>query len=82
MSEKEKPKSDIEDVMKAETRRGRRPIDIEEKRKRAARLREMNNLLKIETEEEFLAAMRAFGPPEDSEEFQAALRVWRGGPGS
>jgi hypothetical protein len=78
MSEEEKPKSDIEEVRQAESRRGKRPIDLEERKRKKSRLRDMEEHLRIETEQEFAAAMRACGLQEDSPKYRAALAIWRG----
>jgi len=63
--------------MREETRRGRRPIDLETRRKRAEKLADMRKLLTIATEEEFVRAMRDAGLSADSPEFLKALRAWR-----
>ena len=73
----EKRKKGLEDVMREEGRRGRRPIDLEARRKRAEKLTDMRKLLTIATEEEFLRAMRAVGLTDDSPELLDALRIWR-----
>ncbi len=78
MSEKEKPKSDIEEVRRSESRRGKRPIDLEERKKKKSLLRDMEEHLRIETEQEFAAAMRASGLKEGSPEYRMALAIWRG----
>jgi hypothetical protein len=57
--------------------RGRRPIDLETRRKRDKRLRDFRKLLELGTEEEFAAAMRASGLADDSERFREALQIWR-----
>jgi hypothetical protein len=63
--------------MREEGRRGRRPIDLEEKRKNLKRLAEMRKLLMLGTEEEFRKATRAFGIREGSQRFLDALAAWR-----
>ena len=77
MDEKEKRDRDLGDVMRSETRRGKRPIDLEERRKRAEALRLMKPFLRIATEEEFAEAMRASGLDDASAEFRHALEAWR-----
>ena len=74
---KEKQNKDIEEVMKKETRRGRRPIDLEARRERVERLRDMQKLLEVATEEEFRKAMRAAGLRDGDPRFLAALQIWR-----
>ena len=73
----EKRKKDLEEVMREEARRGRRPIDLEARRKRTERLTDMGKLLTLATEEEFLRAMRAAGLTDGSPELLEALRIWR-----
>ena len=72
MADKER---DLKDVVKQQSRRGRRPIDIEAVRKRSELA---PKLLTLTTEKEFAEAMHAFGPAEGTEEFSAALDAWRG----
>jgi hypothetical protein len=74
----EDDKKDLEEVMKQETRRGRRPIDFEAGKRRAQTLRDMRKLLESASEEEFLAAIRTAGLRDGSPEFLEALRIWRG----
>jgi hypothetical protein len=73
----EKRRKDLEEVRQKETRRGRRPIDFDERRKREERLNEFRKLLELATEEEFVTAMRAVGLRDDSPEFLEALRIWK-----
>jgi hypothetical protein len=68
---------DLDDVLFEETRRGRRPIDIAEWRKKARLKEDFRKLLERATEEEFRDAMRALGMRDGSEQMEAALRVWR-----
>jgi hypothetical protein len=74
----DKQKKDLEEVMRKETGRGRRPIDLEARRKRSEKLEVMRKLLAIATEEEFVKAMRGAGLRDGSPEFLEALRIWRG----
>jgi len=73
----EKRKKDLEDVMRTESRRGRRPIDLETRRKGGEKLQGMRTYLAIATEEEFVKAMLGVGLSEGSPEFLVALRIWR-----
>jgi hypothetical protein len=73
---RDKKQSEIDDVIREETGRGRLPIDIEERRKRAALLGRCRDLLRLSTEQEFVETMRASGVAPDSEQFQIALRLW------
>jgi hypothetical protein len=50
----EKRKKDLEKVMRKETGRGPRPVDLETKRKRTEILTAMRKLLMLATEEEFV----------------------------
>ena len=70
-------KQDLSDVIKKETRRGRRPIDLDARRKRAEMLSDFRKLLTLATEEEFMQAMRAVGLRDGSPQFLEALRIWR-----
>ena len=67
---------EIEQVRKAEMRRGRRPIDIEtvhEKQRMLAALKEIWN---EGTVEDLKAVMREYGISEASPEWSETLRVW------
>lgn len=72
-----KDDQDLKDVIAREGSRGRRPIDLEEKRKNLLRMEEMRKLLLLATEKEFRAAMRAFGIREGTKRFEDALAAWR-----
>jgi hypothetical protein len=77
MSEKENPKSDIEEVMRSESRRGKRPVDLDE-RKRLNELKQgFRDIHRFGTEDDLKDAMRALGYRDDSERFRNALRIWR-----
>ena len=65
----EKQKKDLEDVMRKETRRGRRHIDLDARRKRVQMLNDLRKLLTVATEEEFIQAMRAVGLRDGSPQF-------------
>jgi|HubBroStandDraft_6_1064221.scaffolds.fasta_scaffold542927_1 hypothetical protein len=73
----DKRKKELDQVMREETRRGRRPIDLEARRKRAEKLADMRKLLTIATEAEFVTAMQAAGLTAGSQEFLEVLRIWR-----
>ena len=47
MKEKEKRQAELDDVIREETRRGRRPIDIEERRRQAQLKRDLRMYLRI-----------------------------------
>ena len=76
MSKKKDKPSEIRDVMLQETRRGRRPIDIDEKRRINELRQGLRTLLQIGSKEEFREAMLALGLLEDSQAFQEALQAW------
>jgi hypothetical protein len=73
----DKRKKDLEEVMRTESRRGRRPIDLEARKQRAEKLKTMRTFLTIGNEEEFAKAMRDAGVADGSPEFLEALRTWR-----
>lgn len=69
---------DIEDVIREEERRGRRPIDFAARKERTKALWDMQVFLNIRTETEFLSAMcDQFGLPADSPRILACLQIWR-----
>jgi hypothetical protein len=72
-----KKKDDLRDVIREETSRGRRRVDIEARRERARMLREMRDLLAIGTEEDFLKAMHAAGFAVNPRNREDLLRIWR-----
>ncbi len=73
----EKDRSDIDDVILEETRRGRRPVDQAALRKRRELLRDLRWLLDFGEETEFLKAIRALGLQDGSPEFLNAVQLWR-----
>lgn len=77
MKEKDKKQAELDDVIREETRRGRRPIDIEERRRQAQLKRDLRIYLRIGTEQEFLEAMRALGLRDGSPQLKEALKAWR-----
>jgi hypothetical protein len=68
---------DLDDVMKEERSRGRRPIDMKARRERQRLLRDLRRLLKTGDERAFMEAMRGAGLKDGSPEFLEAWRVWR-----
>lgn len=64
--------SDIEKVRRSESRRGKRPRDLADERKKAIR-----TYLDLGTEEEFIEAMHAAGLRQGDPRFLAALAAWR-----
>ncbi len=71
---------DLHEVMEADRRRGRRPIDIAARRERDEIRKVLIELLKAGDEKGFMQAMRAYGWSDDSAEFQRAMKVWRAKP--
>ena len=77
MEGQEKGRPDLEDVMREEKSRGRRPIDTAARRERAALRRSFHELLEVGDERDFIKAIKALGLREGSPRFLDALRVWR-----
>ena len=73
----DKKREDLRDVIREETSRGRRRVDIEARRKRDQDLKDMRKLLENPTEREFLKAMRDGGVEDDSPRLEEMLRIWR-----
>ncbi len=73
---------DLRDLMRSETRRGKRPIDIEERRRRAELQRDFKFLLDEGSREEFVKAIRALGLQKGSPQFDQALSIWDDSRGS
>ena len=72
--------NDLHEVMEADKRRGRRPIDIAARRERDEIRKLLLELLKAGDEKGFMQAMRAYGWSDDSAEFQRALKIWHAKP--
>ena len=68
---------DLDDVRKTESRRGRRPIDLDARRRHHEKVGTMRTYLDLSTEEEFVRAMRGVGLRDGSPELLAALQAWR-----
>ena len=77
MNEKDKKQAELDDVIRQETRRGRRPIDIEERRRQEQLKRDLRMYLRIATEQEFREAMLALGLRDGSSQLKEALKAWR-----
>lgn len=71
---------DIQDVMAEEISRGRRPVDLAERRLREEGKAGIRKLLTIGTLEEFVDAMLAYGLREGSQELSDAIEAWRSYP--
>jgi hypothetical protein len=68
---------ELEEVIREEAGRGRRPIDFDARRERTQLLQDFRKLLALATEEEFVEAMRAAGLKDGSPELSKALQIWR-----
>lgn len=69
---------DLRDVMEEEKSRGRRrPTEAAARRERARLLRGFRELLALDDERAFCAAIRELGLKDGSPEFREALRIWR-----
>lgn len=73
----DKDRADLNDVIREERSRGRRPISAEAQRRRRQLLQDFADMLKHGTEEDFLEAIRALGLKDGSPQFQEALETWR-----
>ncbi|MBI4482416.1 MAG: hypothetical protein HY652_05945 [Acidobacteria bacterium] len=74
MNEKRK---DLNDVIREETSRGRRPIDTKARRQRQQLLADLRKLLREKDERAFLAAIREIGLKDGSPEFLKVVHIWR-----
>jgi hypothetical protein len=68
---------DLKDVIREETRRGRRPIDLDTVRRKREKTALLKKLLTLATKEEFVEPMLAYGLIEGSPEFLEAPDGWR-----
>jgi hypothetical protein len=69
--------SDIQDVMKEEKSRGKRRVDTKSLHLTQERLNLLREVLKSETEHDFVKAIRELGLADDSEKLSEALKIWR-----
>lgn len=67
---------DVQDVIREEESRGRRPVDTEELRTRQALKQKYRRLLQINRREDFVEAILALGIEPGSEEFDEFLQAW------
>ncbi len=68
---------DLDDVIREEKSRGRRPVDMKARRERQKLLRDLRRLIATGDERGFLQAIRSVGLKDGSPEFLEAWRVWR-----
>ncbi len=74
---------DIREVMAEEKSRGRRrPMDAAARRRHQELLRIFGEALKLQTEREFIEAIRELGLTDDEEKLQKPLKIWRTYPGA
>lgn len=73
----DKQPDDLEDVIREETSRGRRPVDTDAQRQRQQFRRDYLKLIREGNEKDFLNALRALGLREGSAEFEMYLEIWR-----
>ena len=67
----------IDDVMKEEKSRGKRPVDTKALRQKQELLRKFREALKLRTEREFVDAIRELKLVDDPERLRALLKIWR-----
>jgi hypothetical protein len=67
---------DIRDVMKEERSRGRRPIDIEQRKKAQRLLEDIRRAISVGDERALVKILHEAGHEEDSLEFQTALKIF------
>ena len=77
MEEKGRPNHDVEDVIREEVSRGRRPVDTDALRERQELRARCRELLQYGTEQDVREAMLALGLKDGSPQFLEALRIWR-----
>jgi hypothetical protein len=70
-------KDDLDDVIREEQSRGRRPVDMDARREREALREGFRQLLRLGDEALLREAMRALGLDDESPEFVRALEAWR-----
>ena len=68
---------DVDDVMREERSRGRRPVDMDVRRERETLRKGFREILQLGDEAMLREAMRALGLDDQSPEFSRALDVWR-----
>lgn len=68
---------DLDDVMREEQSRGRRPVDMDARREHETLREGFRKLLQLGDEAALRRAMRALGLDEQSPDFLQALAVWR-----
>lgn len=69
--------TDLDDVIKEERSRGRRPVDTDIQRERELLRKGFWKLIQTGDERQFLRAIRGLGLQDDSLEFETILKLWR-----
>ncbi len=69
--------TDLDDVIKEEKSRGRRPVDTDVQRERELLRKGFRKLIQTGDERQFLRAIRGLGLQDDSLEFETILKLWR-----
>jgi hypothetical protein len=70
----DKKKKALQDVIRSETRRGKKPLNLEGLEEREKHLRFAKEALSLPTKEEFIRAMRAYGSSEEA--LSIAIQIW------
>jgi hypothetical protein len=69
---------DLKDVLAEEGSRGRRPVDIGERKRRLALRRKFNEIVENGDEEQFLhAIIHVLGQLPGSAEYRRSVKAWR-----
>ena len=68
---------DLHDLMASEGRRGRRPVDVEARKKGQRLRKDLGRVLRLGDEQAFLKILREAGLKDGTPEFARALKVFR-----
>jgi hypothetical protein len=68
---------EIREVMAEEKSRGRRPLDSKARKERADLLRHVKEALDLDSEAEFIKAIRGLRIAEDPQKLEDAVKLWR-----
>ena len=74
--------SDLDDLLREERSRGRRPVDMEARQLRERVREQLHEVCRDGTEADFRALIRAYGVPAGSDRETALLRLWRAARGA
>ena len=67
---------DLQDVIREEESRGRRPIDTDAVRRRKVLLKDFRELLRMDRREDFEEAILDLGIERGSPSFEGAFQIW------